>query len=178
MVGPVMPDMGKIYEPFAEPVVVAYMFTDSLSGIAMNIAMIVAGVGLLRLRQWGRKMSLWVAGLKIVRLVLLSVVTVFAIAPTLGEGLGEAVEEMIANTPGAGGGQGPPPGMFAMVYGIMFSVMSVGMALFGVIYPAICLWLLRKPAIKAAFEPGAVNLPAAGTGMAAAGGAPADRAAP
>ena len=39
-----------------------------------------------------------------------------------------------------------------MVYGIMFGVMAAGWALFGAIYPAIVIWLLRKPVNREPFE--------------------------
>ena len=53
--------------------------------------------------------------------------------------------------------------VLAVVYGAMETagmfknralkaIISVVVALFGVIYPAICLWLLRKQAVKAAFD--------------------------
>jgi hypothetical protein len=145
---PLFPDFGKIFSAFSHPWLIAHGIVDAATGLVLNIVMIVAGIGLLRLRRWGRKLALWTAALKIGRLVVVQGVALFVTVPIIAESMGNAVEGMIPQ----GSGPGPPPGTFHTVYGVMFSVQSLAFVLFGSIYPAICLWLLRKPAVKAACD--------------------------
>ncbi|CAN5892966.1 hypothetical protein BH23PLA1_BH23PLA1_07750 [soil metagenome] len=134
---------------FQLPALTYWSWADSTTSILFNSLMIVAGVGLLRLRSWGRSLGLWVAGLKIVRLVVIWGLWILVVTPEMAEQLGNTVDEMMAQQ----GGPGPPPGMFKMMYAVMYSAMGVAMILLGSIYPAIVIWLLRKPGVKAACRP-------------------------
>jgi hypothetical protein len=49
-----------------------YFWVDVVTGPILSIPMLVAGFGLVRLREWGRKLALWVAGLQLARIVVLS----------------------------------------------------------------------------------------------------------
>lgn len=61
-----------------------YFWTEVSVGIFLNILMIVSGAGLLRLRNRARKIALWVAGLKILRLAVMTTVTLFVSIPAVG----------------------------------------------------------------------------------------------
>jgi hypothetical protein len=44
----------------------------------------------------------------------------------------------------------PTVGEFTRIYSIMCLILAIGMIAFGTIYPAISLWLLGRPGVKAA----------------------------
>ena len=45
-----------------------YYFTEVVSGMILNIVMIISGIGLLSLADWGRRLAITTAWLKILRL--------------------------------------------------------------------------------------------------------------
>ena len=69
----------------SDPRVAVYYFTEVISGMVLNIAMIISGVGLLRLAEWGRKTGITVAWLKILRWVAMTVVIMVLIVPITTE---------------------------------------------------------------------------------------------
>jgi cell division protein FtsB len=65
---PEPPDV-TIWDTYADPRYRAYFCGEVSLGIVLNIAMIVAGAGLLATAEWGRRLAIGVAWGKIVRLV-------------------------------------------------------------------------------------------------------------
>src|ERR1043165_4714618 len=65
---PKMPDFTKFMR---EQSFVSWMIADYVSGLILNLAMVISGIGLLRRKEWGRVSGIWVAILKIVRLIVL-----------------------------------------------------------------------------------------------------------
>ena len=61
--------------------VFVYYVAEIAVGIILNILMIVAGAGLMRLNEWGRRLAILVAELKIVRWVLMAVLSMVLILP-------------------------------------------------------------------------------------------------
>lgn len=157
-----MMDMGKFFQIFEDPALMAFTLIDGISGALLNLLLLISGVGLLGIKEWGRKLSLWLAGLKMVRLVLLYGVAIFVIAPLMGQAMGDMVDDMFAKMP-PGGGQQPPPGTFATVYTTMITVTYVGMIVVGFVYPIITLLLLRRPRVLAAFQRQSASSSAAST---------------
>jgi hypothetical protein len=148
---PAMPDMTKMYG-MNNPRVIGFSSVDMLSSILLNVVLIVSGVGLVALREWGRKLAIIVAGLKIARLLVLQTISIIFIVPAMAKQMAEAMEQMMSQMPSGSGG-GPPPGFssnFAMVYGTSMTVTAVCMVIFGSIYPCIVLWVLTRPQAKAA----------------------------
>jgi hypothetical protein len=149
---PVVPmvDFNKLFTD--NPVLVRWCWTEMLTSLALNVMMLAAGIGLLRYREGARRLGVWTAGLKIARLVALYSVFVLAVVPPLARGLGGMVAEMIAQQqamgrPGAGT---PEPEFLVKLYIYTYSAIGVGMVVFGSIYPAVSLWLLTRPDMRAA----------------------------
>jgi hypothetical protein len=137
---------------FADPGFVAWSWTEAVSAIALNVLMLASGVGLLHWRPWAWKMAIWTAALKIVRLVVVWGYFIVAIIPEFSRKLGVVVSEMMTiQQPGLKmPGGAPPAEFFAKVYAIMYGGMAAGFVLFGVVYPAIVLWVLTRPGAKSA----------------------------
>jgi hypothetical protein len=113
-----------------------------------NVLMLISGVGLIRLREWGRKLAVWVAALKIVRLIVLYGIFIMVMVPIFVKLILDMFEEMAQSLP-PGAGRPPIAGMTTM-FGTMFSVSAVAVMILGSIYPGIVLWLLTRPGVKAA----------------------------
>jgi hypothetical protein len=145
----------------SSPEFLAFSWTEILTGLALNVMMLVSGIGLMSWKPWARSLGLWTAGLKIVRLALVYGFFILAIVPPLGLKMAKVAVDMInmqgTPFPRSPGGA-PPADLFARVYTVMYSGMGLGFMLFGMIYPAILLWLLTRPGVKAACS-GRLKLP-------------------
>jgi hypothetical protein len=138
---PKVPDISKVIN---EPHLKFYFAADIASMLVLNVLMLISGIGLVQFKEWSRQMGIWVCGVKIVRLLVLSGAFVVVVVPVLVQLIVEMLEEMAA------GGPAPPKEEIAGTLGIVYSVSSVGVALLGIIYPAIALWLLTRPSARAA----------------------------
>lgn len=146
---PKPPDLTKV-GPFGSPQILAYSLTDVFTGLVLNVAMLVAGIGLLNFKEWGRQMGIWVAAIKLARLFLLYGYFIIAIVPTYSK----QIMEMFQNVAPAGAG-GPQPQQVAEMgsaMGVMMAVSTAGMIVLGAIYPVICLLLLPRASAKAACQ--------------------------
>lgn len=157
--GPPRPFTADMLSAGFNTAVLRWSWLDVTTSIAVNILMIVAGVGLIQLAGWGRRLGLWVAGVKLVRLVVVWGLWIVAVVPAMSKQIGDAVDTMLRQQQGGG----PPPFSFTTVYAVMYSLMGVGMILFGSIYPVVCLVALSRPGVRAACRPPA---PASGSGAA------------
>ncbi len=154
VVMPVMPDMTKMYG-MNDPHVLAYFLTDILSSVLMNSFLVISGVGLVGMKEWGRKLAIWVAAIKIGRLFVSQFYNIVVVVPVWVKQMTEVMEQMMTQMPPGPGG-GPPPGFgsqLATIYGIMFTVAAVGTLVIGSIYPGILLWMLTRSDAKAACRP-------------------------
>jgi hypothetical protein len=124
---------------------------DALSGLLVNILLVISGVGLVMRREWGRKWGIGVASVKIVRLLISWAFWIFVCVPIISKQIGGAMNEFIAQS--ARGKQ--PPFSLEVVYAVIYSGYGVLMIVVGVIYPIVCLWLLTRPRVKAALAPAA-----------------------
>jgi hypothetical protein len=61
--------------------VAAYNWSDIGSGLLLNLLMIVSGGGLIGLKEWARKLALSTAGLKVLRLLAMTAVSLTLIIP-------------------------------------------------------------------------------------------------
>lgn len=121
-----------------DPRLIAHFAADSVTGILLNLLMFVGGIGLVRLRSWGRSLSQWVAALKIVRLGLLAASMIFVVSPMMARKLGALP-----------GGANGAPRIRAMNIGF-----AAGYALIGSIYPIVTLAVLGRPRVRDACRPG------------------------
>ena len=148
---PKMPDMSNMLGMKSPGVFAAYLF-DCSTGLILNVFMLVSGIGLLKYRSWARKMALWVAGLKIIRLMIVGVLTIVLISPAVSEGMGEFVGEIAKASP-----QGPPPQQnqveqMKTVYAWSTIISGGVLVVLGVIYPILSLRLLSRPQVIAACQ--------------------------
>jgi hypothetical protein len=150
--GPVeiqIPDMMSLYR---DPRLMGFLVADPLSGVLLNAFMLISGIGLFAAKNWARKLALWIAGFKIVRLVLLYGYAIVVVVPLFAAQLGEMMEKTVSSVPQRPGAPLPPQfgQTVAMFYGIALSASAVMMILGGAIYPIIVLWVLTRPKVKAA----------------------------
>src|SRR5205823_4367591 len=130
---PTIPDTSKMV---AAPVIQAYMVTDAASGLLLNLLMLVSGIGLLALKGWGRVLALWVAGLKIVRLVALYGYCALAVAPVWAQQMRTMMEEINQSVPQGGKAmRSEEVNQFTTVMGAMMTGACIAMIVLGAIYP-------------------------------------------
>ncbi len=133
-----------------------YTWLSLGTSVPLNILLIIAGAGLLRRQEWGRKLCLWTAGSKVVRLLIDQGLWIFVVVPDLAQTIGDAMTKMMP--PNA---QGPPPGAMTGVYLVVYSVQGVLTILFGSIYPLISLYLLSRPRVREACQGAGMSAPSA-----------------
>jgi hypothetical protein len=102
-----------------------------------------------------RRLGVWVAALKILRLVAVYGFALIFVIPVFSQKMGEMMEQMTAQMQQKAQqpGGAPMPDMaqtLATFYGIAMSSGALSMILFGAIYPAIMLWVLTRPKVKLA----------------------------
>jgi hypothetical protein len=153
----VEPDLSEMNELmgwniFSDVRLAVFYGTELTASILLNVLMIISGAGLLALKDWARRLALWVSGLKILRWVAMAVVTLVLIVPITVEKSQKVFTQLEAQTKAQSGGK-------AVVFGVsqMGRAMAVASAVFMVfqavvasIYPALALWFLTRPAARAA----------------------------
>ncbi len=147
-----MPDMSKFLQ---EPSFQAYGIADVGTGMFLNVLMIAAGIGLVSYRQWGRRLALWVAAMKIIRLIALTAVFVLIVVPNLTRAMTDMFHEIfkeMAKMPQQGQ---PIPGPAELAkmgsgFSVMYAASSIGMLVLGIIYPIVVLILLSQRRVRAA----------------------------
>lgn len=153
---PYVPNMAMGLNMMSDPVVIRYTWGDYISGLVLNVAMIVSGIGLVRLKPWGRSLALWVAGLKIVRCLILAGFGIMVLAPVMTkqigkefDNVGQQVGAQKGNPQAAAGVQQQMKTMKGFM-GVMMAVSYGGTYLSYTIYPIIVLVVLTRPRVKAA----------------------------
>jgi hypothetical protein len=145
-----------------DPTFLAYSWTDVLSGLVLNVMLLVSGVGLLHWRPWARRLAVWTAALKLVRLVLVYSFFIIAIVPPYAQKLGKVAIEMLQLTTQQTGGRAAPAfinaDFYVRLYTVMYSGLALGIMVFGAIYPALLLWHMTRPRVIAACS-GRLKLP-------------------
>jgi hypothetical protein len=119
-------------------------------GLGLNLLLIASGVGLVQRVEWGRRLGLWAAGLKMPLVVVMQLLWLVWIVPSLSRAIGESVGGML-NAQG-GGMPANMPNM-TQLYAVIYTLWGVFVLVAGSIYPIILLVMLRRPGLKAACEP-------------------------
>ena len=129
-----------------------YYFSEIILGMVLNVLMAIAGVGLLGLAEWGRRLAIGVAWLKVLRWVGMITVTLVFILPITVKKVDKAFTQLQnqANAKAGGGAAGIPMVGMAQVTAIFGAVAVVFSAMVACIYPAISLWFLTRPPTRAA----------------------------
>lgn len=135
-----------------EPRIAGYFVGHVLSGIILNLAMLAVGIGLIRLRHWGRIGSNWVYSLKLGRLLMLcflqSMILIPAWTIAMLETLRKAEDARAAGT----GGAGISADQAGIMIGNLYTLMSIVYLFIGAIYPITGLILLNRSAARAACD--------------------------
>src|SRR5262249_53718481 len=76
-----MPNMSVVTDAMKDPGYQAYVWTDMISGLVLNVAMLISGIGLLQLSERSRRLALWTFASKILRLCILAVLMILIIIP-------------------------------------------------------------------------------------------------
>lgn len=135
-----------------EPAFRTYGAADFLTGLPLAVAIMIAGGGLLRLREWARKLALWASIAKVVALVGLLVYALAVVYPVQTRIVMkqmEAQQKMMAGTPAAAANPFGSPQMMALM---SVSTSASGIFWFAVLgaYPAVVIWIMSKPGVRAA----------------------------
>jgi hypothetical protein len=129
-----------------------YYFSEVISGMVLNLLMVISGVALLGLAEWGRRLAIGVAWLKIARWVVMLIVTLVIIVPITTEKMDKVFQQVQAQASAKSGAtSGPTPMIgFGQLMAIMSAVAVVFSGLVASIYPGISLWFLTRPPTRAA----------------------------
>jgi hypothetical protein len=134
---------------------------DAIAGLILNALFVASGIGLVMLKEWGRKIALWVAGVKLVRLAIFLAVFILVVIPSIVRMLDGMFGQITAISAQQAAAQGkaappalPPQARATMVQtaGIMYSSFAVVYVILALIYPGILLWMLTRPGAIAACQ--------------------------
>ncbi len=134
-----------------DPRIAVPFWLDNIAGLFLNGLMIAAGMGLVALRTWGRRLALQVAALKLLKVIVMTVLTVGFLVPLNVVRTREFYERIEARARAQGMGANAGMGtQVAEMTAITSTITSVGFGIIAMIYPALSLWLLNKPSVRAA----------------------------
>jgi hypothetical protein len=127
-----------------------YYFSEVISGMVLNVLMVISGVGLLGLAEWGRRLALGVAWLKILRWVAMLVVTLIVIVPIMSEKMDKMFQQVQTQAQSRGKTAATPMVGLGQMTAIVSAIGVVFSALVASIFPGISLWFLTRPPTRAA----------------------------
>jgi hypothetical protein len=123
------------------------------SGILLNILMIIGGGGLLALAEWGRRLSLGVAWLKIVRQVAMAILMLVLVLPITTERTQKVFAKMEAQIQAKSGAVAMRMTDMARIGAIWGAITAIVGAIIACIYPGLMVWFLTRPRARAACLP-------------------------
>jgi hypothetical protein len=152
-----VPDLSALEElqnmnDYNEPRLAVLHILEISASIVLNVLMIVAGGGLMGLREWARRLSIRVAQLKMLRWAAMAVTTMVMIMPMAMERTEKAMPALEAQMLD----QGAPAPAISMITSMMRWMMMFGAvvmvfsALVACVYPALTWWYLSRPPARAA----------------------------
>jgi hypothetical protein len=128
---------------------IQWSYVANGTNLLLNGLMFATGIGLLNQRWWAARW--WTIGswIKLALIFILWGYYIVAVAPGFSETMARNAVAMFAQQ-GMPQGQAPTVAFMTRIYSIMNLIVAVGAILFSSIYPAISLWLLGRPGVKAA----------------------------
>ncbi len=145
--GPNFPNV--LLDPlFRDPAYLGYFIADLSTGIALNLAMLVSGAGLIYFKGWSRLLAVGVSWLKVIRLLGLAVAATFLFAPWVSRILGLLEQEALKLDPSLAVGNPHSGPRAAMIVRIIAWIIFV----FGTIYPIAQIRFLGLPSVREAFR--------------------------
>jgi hypothetical protein len=140
------------FNPLSDLRIAIYTYSEIIAALLLNVLMIVAGIGLLSLAEWARKLAIGVAWLKIARWVAMTVVMMVLILPITMEKMQKLFGTIEAQTKAQGGRAVVfPMGGLAQLTVVFGAISQIFSLLFASIYPALLIWFLTRPRSRAAF---------------------------
>lgn len=141
-------DLRAFFDGFTQGPMLAYSMADGGLGFLTNLLLLVAGIGLLNRRPWGRTLAIGVAGTKMLVAAIMAGMWFLVVSPALGNTLESFFAEIAKAAPP---GQGPPPGMMATQMRLM-GILQGGFGLvLASIYPFILLLVLLSRGVRQEF---------------------------
>lgn len=151
---PFMPNTMAGMDMANDPKVRAFNWIDLVTSLALNIPMLISGIWLVRLRESGRRLALWVQGLKALRVLLLLVASAMVVAPTVTRQLDtmftQLGQDIARSQPGRAVQVQQQMRQTARIMGVFMTVFYVGFYGSCFLYPAVSLWVLTRPGARAA----------------------------
>lgn len=138
---PTEEDGEAVSRAIADPTLLWFIGVEVVSGLLLNLLLLVAGIGLISRNRWGLKWSQGACWLKIGRLLVLYLLLLVLILPQWGKGITDAVARIDKDPQTA-----IKAGQATSVIG---SSVAVAVMLLGMIYPGVMLWALKKPEVAA-----------------------------
>jgi hypothetical protein len=136
---------------YNEPRLAIFYILDVSTALILNVLMIVSGGGLMRLRDWSRRLAIRVAQLKILRWFAMVVGSMVVIVPMMMAKTQPAMNALEAQMKAAGGGTLPFSLVLIMRWMFMFGVVfMIFAAIVASVYPAMMWWNLTRPPARAA----------------------------
>ncbi|WP_435015728.1 hypothetical protein TA3x_003279 [Tundrisphaera sp. TA3] len=139
------------YSFMGDPALIRFYIIDMATGLPLNIIMFASGIGLINARRWGAWWWTRAAWAKIVRLIAVYGYFIVAVVPPLSAGMTRMVMAML-EAQKLPPGKGLKPEELTKLYIFSYSFMSVAMIVLGMIYPAVSIWILGRPGVKAALS--------------------------
>lgn len=141
-------DFPKIFsnEGFRKPVYMAHFIGDLSSGLFLNLLMLISGAGLVYLKGWGRVLAILISWMKVIRLLILAISSMFLLAPWLSNLVNVLEQEAIKMDP-ALGATAPNAGSKAA---LLVTIAGWLIFAFGAIYPIVQIRFLSLPSVREA----------------------------
>lgn len=140
------------FNPFvgmSDPKFIAFGYVENGVSLLINGLMFATGIALINLRRWGAVWWSRLAWLRIVTVFFLWGYYIVAVAPGFSESMAKEVAAQFA-AQGLPPNRIPPVADLTRIYSIMNLIIALGAIVVASIYPAISIWLLSRPGVKAA----------------------------
>jgi hypothetical protein len=139
-----------------------YLWAEVLSGPPLNLLMLFSGFGLFVRKNWGRTLAVWVAALKIARLIVLCLFLAVVVWPKTTQVVEEFLKadvfksflQVTMEQVKAGQGLVPVPSVnvspeeFVQVFSVLGPMFALFFLGFGAAYPAVVLLVLGRAGIR------------------------------
>ncbi len=150
---PFDPDFFAMYAWMGEPIVIGYFVSDAVLSALGNLLLIIGGIGLLLVRPWGRKISLFAGGYKLL-FALVFAIWYGLLVPGQMESMDAmmAAQTRMAQARGGAAGAAAPIAMFSSLSWLGAIAGAVFMWIFASVYPLILVILLTRKPTREAFD--------------------------
>ena len=147
-------DMKAMTGMLTDPTYLAFTYVFYLTGLILQVLLLVAGIGLIRLTPWGRSLGVTWAGLQIAQVVILAVISFVYVQPKVRALSADVLAKMEADQKA---GAPANPGMVGAQFAKSIESMAAPLAVLQVVlfctYPTIMLILLNTAGARAACLP-------------------------